>query len=229
MKSITIIWCPKCQKGARISGEQKEDSSLCEWKKGEICRIGDHQEAKMVLVALVDSFISEKPATEPIKTTYFYAKDENGKRWVVKRWRESIREPCRYEVFQGEINVVISDLCLQEKKLRQHLEVRGLTHAVILGKDKADLVVAHLASQIKFDRYDDISPADVCERQMEGNSEFNIFVVLNKRIIDSLLALCRRIFTKEEVEFLKKFVEGENVPGGSLVYLGKRRVGVEYR
>lgn len=66
------------------------------------------------------SLVSDQPYMEPIKTTYFQA--TNGKEsFIVKRWRESIDSPMRYELIKGDIVLVNEELGVQVEEIRKQL------------------------------------------------------------------------------------------------------------
>jgi len=65
-----------------------------------------------------DSLVSKKPYIELVREDYFYALDSDDKRVVIRRWRNNIQEPLRYEFFNGKIATQITDLAVQKKSSR---------------------------------------------------------------------------------------------------------------
>ncbi len=66
------------------------------------------------------SFVSEKPYSEPVKIAYFKA--TNGKEnFVVKRFRESIEQPLKYELIRGDYHLKCTSLQIQSEAIRRQL------------------------------------------------------------------------------------------------------------
>ncbi|MGQ9645273.1 MAG: hypothetical protein ACUVWO_01890 [Thermodesulfobacteriota bacterium] len=68
-----------------------------------------------------DSFVSEKPYAEPVKISYFKA--TNGREtFVVKRFREKIDQPLRYQLIRGDYSLKCLSLQIQSEAIRKQLE-----------------------------------------------------------------------------------------------------------
>jgi hypothetical protein len=68
-----------------------------------------------------DSFVSEKCYSEPVKVSYFKA--TNGREhFVVKRFRERIDQPLRYQLIRGDYSLKCIDLQVQSEAIRKQLE-----------------------------------------------------------------------------------------------------------
>jgi hypothetical protein len=73
------------------------------------------------LEILQDSFVSEKPYSEPTKVSYF--KVTNGKeKFVVKKYRTRIDEPLTYQLIPGDYSLKLLRLEAQSKEIRKQLE-----------------------------------------------------------------------------------------------------------
>jgi hypothetical protein len=73
------------------------------------------------LKIIEDSFVSEKPYSEPVKVSYF--KVTNGREnFVVKRFRERIDQPLKYQLIRGDYSLRCIDLQIQSKAIRKQLE-----------------------------------------------------------------------------------------------------------
>jgi hypothetical protein len=67
------------------------------------------------------SFVSEKPYSEPVKVSYFKA--TNGREnFVVKRFRERIDQPLKYQLIRGDYSLKCIDLQIQSETIRKQLE-----------------------------------------------------------------------------------------------------------
>jgi hypothetical protein len=68
-----------------------------------------------------DSFVCEKPYSEPVKISYFKA--TNGReQFVVKRYREKIDQPLKYQLIRGDYSLKCIDLQIQSEAIRKQLE-----------------------------------------------------------------------------------------------------------
>jgi hypothetical protein len=73
------------------------------------------------LKIIEDSFVSEKTYAEPVKISYFKA--TNGKEnFVIKKFRERIEEPLKYQLIQGDYLLRCIDLQIQSEAIRRQLE-----------------------------------------------------------------------------------------------------------
>jgi hypothetical protein len=73
------------------------------------------------LEIIEDSFVSEKPYSEPVKVSYFKA--TNGREnFVVKRFRERIDQPLKYQLIRGDYSLKCIDLQIQSETIRKQLE-----------------------------------------------------------------------------------------------------------
>jgi len=73
------------------------------------------------LKIIEDSFVSEKSYSEPVKISYFKA--TNGKEhFVVKRFRERIDQPLKYQLIRGDYSLKCIDLQIQSEAIRKQLE-----------------------------------------------------------------------------------------------------------
>jgi len=73
------------------------------------------------LKIIEDSFVSEKPYSEPVKVSYFKA--TNGREnFVVKRFREKIDQPLKYQLIKGDYSLKCIDLQIQSEAIQKQLE-----------------------------------------------------------------------------------------------------------
>lgn len=73
------------------------------------------------LKIIEDSFVSEKPYSEPMKASYFKA--TNGREnFVIKKFRERIDEPLKYQLIRGDYSVKCTDLQIQTDAIRKQLD-----------------------------------------------------------------------------------------------------------
>lgn len=73
------------------------------------------------LKVLEDSFVSEKSYSEPIKTSFFKA--TNGKdHFVIKKFREKIDEPMKYQVISGDFSLKCTAIEIQWEEISRQLK-----------------------------------------------------------------------------------------------------------
>lgn len=73
------------------------------------------------LKIIEDSFVSEKSYSEPVKISYFKA--TNGREhFVVKRFRERIDQPLKYQLIRGDYSLKCIDLQIQSEAIRKQFE-----------------------------------------------------------------------------------------------------------
>jgi hypothetical protein len=73
------------------------------------------------LKIIEDSFVSEKSYSEPVKISYFKA--TNGREhFVVKRFRERIDQPLKYQLIRGDYSLKCIDLQIQSEAIRKQLQ-----------------------------------------------------------------------------------------------------------
>ena len=73
------------------------------------------------LKIIEDSFVSEKSYSEPVKISYFKA--TNGREhFVVKRFRERISQPLKYQLIRGDYSLKCIDLQIESEAIRMQLE-----------------------------------------------------------------------------------------------------------
>ena len=73
------------------------------------------------LKIIEDSFVSEKPYSEPVKISYFKA--TNGRdHFVIKRFRERIDDPLKYQLIRGDYSLKCVDFQIQSEAIRKQLE-----------------------------------------------------------------------------------------------------------
>lgn len=215
---MRLFWCLSCEKVYPVH------PSLIETLEEEEARKGCLETHPVrVLRPIPDSFVSDKPVIEPVKTTLFYATDEDGTKWVVKRWRKDINEPLQYEIFPEEkIRVRITGLRVQEEALQKKFAAETQKAGVGFTDNHTDnhtvLVVAHLKNQVAFDRYYDLKLDNIFEND---DSPLRLRILLNDRITGSLFQFCEKFFSTKQYEFLKKFIVRENSKDGVLALVGE--------
>lgn len=199
---MEIWWCRECGKTHPISGWEDEG----EIAEREKCRT-EHKTIS-VLEPVEGSSVSERPDVEPMRTTYFYAVDQDGNQWVVKKSRTDINEPFVYEISEGRIATWISPIRVQKEDIQQQLK------NLQIKKPYEDFLIAFLKRQTPSAKYN--------TEAIDGDSDPEIQLLLNQRLVNSMLRQAAYVLEGGQWESFRDFIERENVPGGALPFLGRR-------
>lgn len=88
----------------------------------------EHQGHPLEYLEIIeDSYISEQPYSEPVKVSY--VKATNGKeKFVIKKFRENIEDPLRYELILGDYSLELQEIEIQSKEIAQQLKTEFQKH-----------------------------------------------------------------------------------------------------
>jgi hypothetical protein len=145
-----------------------------------------------------DSFVSEKAYSEPIKVSYFKA--TNGReRFVIKKYREKIDEPLRYQLFAGDYYLKCISIKIQEKEITKQLESEFKKPPLSQKKLNAFLKL--------FRQVIEIIDINNLERVAEESSNpLEVYYKLDDISLAYLLRNCRNIFKGEEYINIEDFI-----------------------
>jgi hypothetical protein len=151
------------------------------------------------LQIIEDSFVCEKAYSEPVKTSYFEA--TNGKeRFVIKKFREKIDQPLKYQLVAGDYSLRCIGIEIQHREIKKQLEAEFKTSPLSQGKIAEFLALCR--------RVVEIIDINNLERIPEESS---IPLVVYYRLDDVglayLLRNCRNIFKGQEYLDIEKFVQ----------------------
>jgi DNA-binding transcriptional regulator/RsmH inhibitor MraZ len=157
------------------------------------------------LKVIGDSFISEKAYFEPVKTSYFRV--TNGKeRFVVKRFRERIEEPLKYQLIYGDYSLKCTRIEIQAEAIARQLEAEfktsPLTQAEI--SDFLDLY-RHIAKTVDIDNLERIPE--------ESPHPLEVYHKLDDVSLVFLLRNCRNIFKGQKYPAIDDFINREKEDG----------------
>jgi len=150
------------------------------------------------LQILEDSYVSEKPYAEPINVCYFKA--TNGReRFVIKKYRENIEEPLRYQVIPGDYSLKCSSIEIQSKAIRKQLEAEFRATPLIPAKIAAFLrLFRHIAQTA--------DPTTLEAALEESPHPLQIYYKIDDVSLAFLLRNCRNIFRGKEYTMIEDFV-----------------------
>ena len=157
------------------------------------------------LEVVEDSFVSEKPYSEPAKVSYFKA--TNGKeRFVIKKYRERIDEPLTYQLIHGDYSLKLLRLEIQSEEIIKQL--RREMNTPPLSREKMEAFLK-LYQQI-------LKNIDIknLERITEDSSHpLEIYYKMDEVSLAYLLRNCRSIFEGQEYKEIEAFIHRHREDG----------------
>ncbi len=157
------------------------------------------------LEVVEDSFISEKPYFEPVKVSYFKA--TNGREsFVIKKFRENIEEPLKYELIIGDYSLKCVGIDIQSKEIAKQLERDFETTPLPSAKITAFLkLYQHIAQTVDIRKLERISE--------ESPNPLEIYYKMDDLSLIYLLRNCRSIFKEQEYSNVEKFIHLQKEDG----------------
>jgi hypothetical protein len=151
------------------------------------------------LKILEDSFVSEKDYSEPVKTSYFRA--TNGKEnFVVKKFRDRIDEPLKYQLIYGDYSLSLVDVKIQSKEIIRQLNAEFETNSLRQNKIEAFLeLFQSIAKTIDIRKMERIAE--------ESPNASEIFYRMDDISLAYLLRNCRNIFKGQEYANIADFID----------------------
>lgn len=159
----------------------------------------NHQEHQLEDLRIVeDSFVSEKEYAEPVKISYLKA--TNGKEnFVIKKFRERIDEPLKYELIHGDYSLRLIDIKIQSKEILRQLSEEFKTYPFDKDKIEAFLkLFQHIAESIDINKLERIPE--------ESLNPSEIFYRMDDISLAYLLRNCRNIFKGQEYVNIEEFI-----------------------
>jgi len=150
------------------------------------------------LKILEDSFISEKDYAEPVKTSYFKA--TNGKEsFVVKKNREKIDEPLKYQLIHGDYSLRCIGIEIQSKEITKQLNMEFKKNPLDQDKMGAFLrLFQYIAKTIDIKKLERIPE--------ESSNSLEIYYKMDDISLTYLLRNCRNIFKGQEYLDIEEFI-----------------------
>ena len=176
------------------------------------------------LEATGQSFFPDGMSSDPMATGYIEATD--GKETVLlRRVRQSIHEPMRYELVPGRLVHRGATLDIQENTLRKEMKLHFLwAPAQPLSDDKIDLFV-----KIYREVVSDLDAHTVCSRQLSVTDDSIVYGPLNAPARNALLEKCRSCFTNDELAALRRFIDSHGDADDVLAIVVRRAMVIDSR
>ena len=164
-----------------------------------------HEHPLEDLRVIEDSFISERAYSEPIKTSYFKA--TNGKeKFVIKKFRERIDEPLKYQLIGGDYSLQCINLQIQTEEIMKQLKIEFKENP--LTQEKMDALVKIYHHVV------DTLPVNNLERVPEESpNPLEVYYKIDDVSLVYLLKNCRPLFTKQEYLRIEDFIHRHKEEG----------------
>jgi hypothetical protein len=156
------------------------------------------------LTIIEDSFVSERPYFEPIKTSFFKA--TNGKeKFVIKKFRKKIDEPLTYQLIPGDYSLKCIAVEIQSEVISKQLKREW----------KPSLPQAQIDAFLKLYRTiaEDIEIKDLERVAEESHHPLEIYYKIDDLHLMYLLRNCRNIFKGKEYSAMEDFIQREKDDG----------------
>jgi hypothetical protein len=150
------------------------------------------------LKILADSFVSEKDYAEPVKTSYFRA--TNGREsFVVKKNREKISEPLKYQLIHGDYSLRCIGIEIQSKEITKQLNAEFKKSPLDQDKIAAFLrLFQYIAKTIDIKKLQRVPE--------ESSNSLEIYYKMDDISLTYLLRNCRNIFKGQEYLDIEEFI-----------------------
>ncbi len=147
---------------------------------------------------LEDTIVSEKDYIEPVKTSYFKA--TNGKEsFVIKKFREKIEEPIKYQLIRGDYFLRCTHVEIQSKEIAKQL--KSETKTSTLSQDKVNdflKLFQYIVQTIDIRKLERIPE--------ESTNPLEIYYKIDDISLVYLLRNCRNIFKGQEYLNIEEFI-----------------------
>jgi len=149
------------------------------------------------LEIIEDSFVSDKTYSEPIKTSFFKA--TNGKeRFVIKRFREKIDEPLKYQLVSGDYSLECTSIEIQSEEIAKQLR----------REVNPPLSQTQISAFLKLYRSiaEDIELKDLERIPEESSHPLEVFYKMDDIHLMYLLRNCRNGFKGQDYLAIERFI-----------------------
>jgi len=160
----------------------------------------DHQGHRMEdLTIIEDSFVSDRDYVEPVRVSYFRA--TNGREdFVIRKFRERIGDPLRYELVSGDYSLTCISLDVQAREIDKQM-AREFTDRP-LPKSKIDSFIrmySHIIKTVEVDNLERVPD--------ESSNPLEVYYKIDDVTLMYLLRNCHRIFEGQEYSDVQKFID----------------------
>jgi len=144
-----------------------------------------------------DSYVSEKAYSEPVKTSFFKA--TNGReKFVIKKFRERIDEPLKYQLIPGDYSLKCVGVEIQSEEISRQLDREVKSR---LSQDKMDAFLGVMGALTE-----DIGVSDLERISEETHHPLEVYYKIDDVHVMHLLRHCRNIFKGQEYLAMEEFI-----------------------
>jgi hypothetical protein len=144
-----------------------------------------------------DSYVSEKAYSEPVKTSFLKA--TNGReKFVIKKFRERIDEPLKYQLIPGDYSLKCVGVEIQSEEISRQLD-REVKPP--LSQDKMDAFLGVMGALTE-----DIDVSDLERIPEETHHPLEVYYKIDDVHVMHLLRNCRNIFKGQEYLAMEEFI-----------------------
>ena len=173
------------------------------------------------LIIEVDSWISEKPAYEPLRVTYILAGNAERK-FLIRRTKTALDQPASYEIIPGKLKISNVSLEIPEDDLRRQIAAEeGFS---LLLKRKMEKFIEAFREETAG-----ISPEDFeeeAEAIEDGETFSYAYGSLKEDRWERILNRCGQYFKDSELKAVRRFIDENRNPSGVLSIQIQRHISV---
>lgn len=211
-KSGLILRCIQCNELFRPTGYDLEPAFHFHETSGliierEMDDLGDfimehegHEIAELHIIG--GSLCSRYAYWEPIREDYLQVTDGTDI-YTVKRWRNDINEPMRYEIISARIKIGKPILQVQSVELRRQMIADA--YMLKLDEGKIDEFIEKFENLVSNTKLE-----DTVERGFSTEDPMASYVALGDEAMVEFLSQCSSLFTDEEMKRLKVFINANS-------------------
>jgi hypothetical protein len=156
------------------------------------------------LKIIEDSYVSEMAYSEPVKTSFFKA--SNGReKFVIKKFRERIDEPLKYQLIPGDYSLKCVGVEIQSEEISRQLD-REVKPP--LSQDKMDAFLRVMGALTE-----DIDVSDLERIPEETHHPLEVYYKIDDVHVMHLLRHCRNIFKGQEYLAMEEFIHQQKNDG----------------
>jgi len=164
------------------------------------------------LIILDPAVYSEGAYFDPFRITYLTATNRK-ETLLIKKWRQKIAEPLRYDLVQGWLQVKKSFVIQKDDLLKQLFhEIKDLSFT-----EKAHEFIRIFQEEIRY-----LDPEQELNETSESNHAELSYYPLKEEQISRILHKCRAIFTQEEGERIERFIRSNCESNGVMSLVIKK-------
>jgi hypothetical protein len=161
--------------------------------------------------------ISDKPYSEPLKTSYFEA--TNGtERFLIKRWRTKIDDPFAYEIIEGRIELTNGSLRVQTTAIKKQMQAEN---DLSISEKKVNCFIQAVRKEVE-----QLDPETLAV-SAEGETPLVSYYQLGSTCVDRILSRCRDKFTPGELNKLRNFINQHNEYDGVMTVVSKKHFAIK--